>query len=243
MEENQDTFKKFKDTMQNLHGKLHVLDVSIPMEEQMLYFKTSQKVKADLDVNITLHKIPLLFETEYELEFKRRLLPALAALDSVEALRALERYSKEPDEELKNWSLLALEESKMNIERSISNEEQVFLSTGLGGRGNMLRFYVIFFPVTDDGFTDFHIKTMKSELEFGFKRNKAELEACFDNDKRYFAYTALFDVTVDIRNVLDTIIEECNQYGAFLRTNVLVTNVKIYTQADILNYIRQINKT
>jgi len=238
MPEKEDPYKKFQESMLKLHGKIHVLNTAIPIEEQTLYFKLSQKVKEDLNEEMVLSQKDLLFDALYEPEFKKRLLLSLATLDNIEAYRAIEKYSEQPDEYLLNWAVIALEESKMNIERTLSDVEQIFISTGLGGRDEKLRFFIVFFPASKGGFTEFQLKTAKNELEFIFEKNKCELEE-FTEYSDYFTITALFPFKLNMKDILNGYLNEVNQYGNFIRMNLLITNIKIFNNEEILSSMKQ----
>jgi len=238
MSENEDNFKKFQDSMQHLHGKLHVLDTPIPVEEQIVYFTYSQKVKSGKDEEQALGEINFLFDATVEHELKKQLLATLASSTKVEAFRAIEKYNLAPDSDLKNFALLALEESKMSLERSLSDEEQIFISTGLGGKGEKLRFFIVFFSVSPDGFTEFQFKTAKSEIEFLFTKNDCVVESFVEN-KDYLALSAIFPYKLDIKELINKAIDEVNQYGNFMRNNLLLTNVKIFSEEEIRKFIEE----
>lgn len=235
MAEQEDPYKKFQDSMQQLHGKLHVLNTPIPVEEQTMYFRLSQKVRVDMNVEMVLSKKDALFDPEYEPEFKKRLLLSLASLDNVEAYRTIEKYNEAPDDYLKNFAVIALEECKMNLEKSLSDEEQVFISTGLGGKEDKLRFFIVFFAHQDTELSDFQMNRSKKELEYAFEKNKCELEE-FNAHKDYFTIKALFPISLNMKDVLNGALQEINQYGNFLKQNLLITNIKEFNEQEIMRY-------
>lgn len=238
MPKREDPYKKFQESMQKLHGKLHVLNTAIPIDEQTLYFKLSQRVKEDLNEDMVLEQKDMLFSPDYEPEFKKRLLLSLAALDKIEAYKTIEKYNSQPDEYLSNWATIALEESKMNIERSLSDEEQIFISTGLGGKDEKLRFFIVFFSIADDGFTEFQLKTAKKELEFMLEKNLCELED-FTEHPDFFSIKVLIPYKANMRDILNNYLKEVNQYGNFIRMNLLITNIKVFSEEEIRSYITQ----
>lgn len=235
MAENEDPYKKFQNSMEKLHGNLHILNKAIPVEEQTLYFSYSQKVRFDMNEEIVLGKIEALFDPEYEPEFKKRLLLSLAGLDKVEAYRAIEKYSMAPDDYLRNWSVLALEESKMNLQKAFSDEDQIFISTGLGGKDDKLRFFVVFFSNHEQEFSDFQFNCAYKELKYSFEKYQAELETA-DRHSDYFSIKVLFPYKLNLKDVINEALQEINQYGDFIRRNVLITNVKEFSASEILQY-------
>lgn len=235
MAEQEDPYKKFQQSMEQLHGRLHILNKAIPVEEQSLYFRYSQKVRFDLNEEIVLGKIEALFDPEYEPEFKKRLLLSLAALDSVEAYRAIEKYNSAPDDYLINWAVLALEESKMNLQKSLSDEEQVFISTGLGGLDDKLRFFVVFFTNNEDELTDFQFDRANKELNYTFEKYNTCVETAVRH-RDYFSIKVLFPYKENLKDALNEALNEINQYGDFLRMNILITNIKEFDELEIEQY-------
>ena len=45
MENDNDIFNEFQQTLQSLKGNLHVLEASVPVEKQVEYFRYSEKVR------------------------------------------------------------------------------------------------------------------------------------------------------------------------------------------------------
>ncbi len=233
MAESEDPYKKFQNSMQHIHAKLHVLDTPIPIEVQGQYFQLSQKVRDGLNKEMVLDQMNSLFDSEYEPEFKKRLLLSLAALDDVDAYRAIEKYNEAPDDYLSDFAKIALEESKMNLERSLSDEEQVFISTGLGGREDKLRFFIVLFSKKEEqDFTDFQIERTRAEVEFAFGHNDCELEE-FVPHGNYITLKALFPYKMDMKGMLNGILSEVNQYGDFVQYNLLITNIKEFNPEEI----------
>ncbi len=235
MAEFEDPYKKFQNSMQHIHAKLHVLDTPIPIEVQSQYFQLSQKVRDGLNKDIVLNQKESLFDPEYEHEFKKRLLLSLAALDDVDAYRTIERYNEAPDDYLSDFAKIALEECKMNLERSLSDEEQIFVSTGLGGREDKLRFFIVFFSKEEHAFTDFQVERTRKEVEFAFGNNNCELEE-FTPFKDYITIKALFPYKMDIKDMLNGILNEVNQYGDFIQYNLLITNIKEFNKDEISRF-------
>jgi len=88
----------------------------------------------------TLQLGDFIFSGQAPLEMKKKALTLLAHLGTITAFRLIEMYHKKPDKELKQWSALALQECKMFLEDSLTNEMTGFISSGLGGLYNKMRF-------------------------------------------------------------------------------------------------------
>lgn len=238
MDEN--IFDKLREMSGKFPEKLNILEEQIDVKIQMEYFKFSGKIKKNkTDENsIDIEAIPTLENDELSLDDKKTILVKLAGIDDPKAFRYLEEYAKIAPDVLKDWSVLALQESKMLLESSLLNENQIFISTGLGGKGNMLRYFMVLIGENISEFVDFQQKIVNSEFEFSFKKNNCELEKIEFHDN-YATLLALIPFEVAFQKVLRTTIEECNQYGNFIKSNFLVTNVKELTLKEIKDFVEK----
>jgi hypothetical protein len=156
----------------------------------------------------------------------------LASVGKPEAYRAIERYSKQAPAELKEWSLMALQESRMLLESQLLDEQQIFISTGLGGMGGKLRYFVAFFPESGNDFTPTQQKLLENELEISFKKFKCDMEN-LSFHPNHASLLALIPINVHVRQPFVHTIEECNSLGFFVKENFLITNVKRLSWEEI----------
>lgn len=239
MDEN--IFDKLREMGGKFPDKLNILEEQIDVKIQMEYFKFSSKLKKkkkkeESENNIDLDNIPNIDNEELELTDRKALLVEIASIDDPKAYRFLEYYSKNAAPELRDWSLLAVQENKMLLESSLLNENQIFISTGLGGRGNMLRYFIVLIGEGISEFADFQQKMVSSEFEYALKNNNCELEK-IEFEENYATLTALIPFEVALQKVFRSTLEECNQYGNFIKSNFLVTNVKTLTIQEIKDFI------
>ena len=158
MDEQEDVFKKFYETFQNMNGRFHILEHRIPVDQQMEYFKYSSKIRkmkqvAD-DIDYEQYMIDL-SDSELSKEEKKKTLSILANSKQVKAYRLLERYVSNPDDELVNWAYMALMESRITLESELSGEKQIYISTGLGGKGESIRFYALVLSSEGKSFAEY----------------------------------------------------------------------------------------
>ena len=113
--EEEDLFDKIQEMLGKLPEKLNILQEQIDINLQMEYFKAAQKNREKPVKNI-IGKKDLLFTGELTKAEKKWLLLQLASIDNVEAFRTIERFVKEGDPELREWAVLAFQESRMIIE-------------------------------------------------------------------------------------------------------------------------------
>jgi hypothetical protein len=235
MKGQENIFKKYYDSFRNMDGHFHILEHRVPVEEQIAYFKFSDQVRktfremSDMDYE---QYIPDRKDVEQSLDDKKKMLSILAISKQVRAYRMLERYVQNPDKELINWAYMALMESRINLETELSGEKQIYISTGLGGKGQKLRFYVLI--VSADGKPFEHYQREVIEKEFGYLLSKedCEIERLTVGD-RYVELVYLMPIKTDIKRLLERLIGECNLYGNFLSEMYTITNVKELSQQEV----------
>lgn len=240
MDEN--IFDRLREMGEKFPEKFNILEEQIDVKIQLDYFKQSKKTKKGLPKGFKLDDINIddLNNPEIELDIKKELLIKLASLDDPKAFRILESLSNEPDNDLHDWIVMALQENKMLLESSLLNENQVFISTGLGGRGNSLRYFVVLIGENITEFAEFQQKIVKSEFDFALSQNKSELEK-ITFDEYFVTLNVLVPFDVPFQKVFRSAIKECNQYGNFLKTNFLVTNVKELSISEIKDFVSKNN--
>lgn len=225
------------DKIMELFGKIpenfSILEEQIDIKTQMTYFEESKKIKEDKpDKEEVLSRKDDLFNEELDIDAKKELLVLLANLDDVEAFRAIEKYYKEVPDSLKEWTALSLQESRMTLESSLLNENQVIISTGLGGKGKKLRYFAVLAAKNELSFSELQERLLEKELEFSVRKNDGELEEV-RFEECYCMFTSLIPLNVSIKEIIRIAIEECNQIGDFINPKFLLTNVKVFSLDEI----------
>jgi len=227
-------YRQFQESLEHLQGQFYVLETNVPVEAQMDYFRFSEKVRKDDDRPAVETAIEILNDRETEIteREKKYAMTTLAISGDVKAYRALESYSQHPDENLKNWASMSLLQAKMTLESEFSEEKHIFISTGLGGKGNMLRFYVFFKSKDLKPFSPYQIQLIEKEIPFFVQEARGVVEEVkvFEN---YFHLIFLINIKSNIKDILEEAIIECNQYGDFIDRSFILTNVKVFDEDDI----------
>lgn len=231
-------FDKLKRMIEEDPDNVSILEEVIDVNLQMKYFKVSVKAKKDLDVDGVLSMKDNLFDAEMPLKDKKKLMAQLASVNKVEAFRTLEQYSLSPDKELRAWSVLALQESRMLIHAVLLDKSPVFISTGLGGRNNKLRYFVVFVTRNGESFAPVQQSLVTGELEFIGKKYQAEIEEVKFHPN-YATAVMLIPLRESVKDLLTSVINSCNEYGEFLFPSFMVTNVKRLSHKDIHKAIKE----
>ncbi|HPF52658.1 MAG TPA: hypothetical protein PK335_13840 [Draconibacterium sp.] len=230
-------YRNIQKALEDLPENYSILEEQIDIEIQMKYFEYSKKMREKKNPEECFEKRDELFEKSTTKERKKEILTTIAVFDDVKAYRTLEKFVGQTTGELKQWGILALQESRMLLQTSLLDEQQVFISTGLGGKGKKLRYFVVFLNKDNDELlTRSQQKLLKNELIFQLKKQDGEFES-MDFTEGFSSALVMLPLNVEIKSVFQSIIDECNQYGGFLNEDLLVTNVKILSRSEIIQII------
>ena len=231
--ENENIYDKIMELFGKIPENFSILEEQIDIKVQMSYFEESKKAKKEKPEKekILIRKSEL-FDEEVDEETKKEILIQFANLNDVEAYRAIEKFTKRAPENLKDWTALSLQESRMTLESSLLDENQVIISTGLGGKGKKLRYFAVISAKEEDDFTNLQKRLIKKELEFAIRKNEGEIEKN-EFHGGYCLLTAIIPLNVSIKELIRMSIEECNQIGDFINEKFILTNVKILRLDEI----------
>jgi hypothetical protein len=217
---------------------LNILEERINVKTQMEYFNLSKSLKKEINKDDIISRKDEIFNQELSLNEKKILLASMASIENIELYRTLEKFVKTKDKKLYEWGILAMQECRMLLESSLLDENQVFISTGLGGKNNKLRYFIVIISNSNTELDDVKKRIIESELDFSLKNHNAELEKITFNEK-YAAIVCLLPINLTISEIIKGIIDECNKMGNFLEKNYLITNVQEFAIDEIDNLIKQ----
>jgi len=234
--EEENVFEHFQEFIRRNGGSFNIINEQIDVDLQIEYFKRAAEIRKDLIKDQVMQNKDRLFEP-IELTEKKDILAGLATFDDVECFRTIEKFvNAQPDESIKQWSLLAYNECKMKLESSLLEENQIFISTGLGGKDQKMRFFVVLFSVLSNAsLNDFQQKLIREECQDKCEKYNADVEEVQFVD-RYATILALVPFSHPVDGLFSEIINECNQYGNFMSKNFIITNVKKLTPAEIVDF-------
>ena len=234
-------YNNIQKALEELPGNFNILEEKIDIAVQMKYFEFSRKLRKRNDLEEFFDNREELFLAETDRKRKKEILAALAAYDDVQAYRTIEKFADEPDHDLKEWAVLALQESKMLMQSSLLDEQQVFISTGLGGKGQKLRYCVVFInKEREEMLNKTQQKLVKDELIFALKKEEGEFEV-ISFFEGFCTSLVLLPLKADLKQIFKSVIDECNQYGNFLQEDMIVTNVKDLSRGDIIQLLNEKN--
>jgi len=231
-------YRKIQEALENIPDNFNVLEEQIDVQLQLAYFEFSRKMRKEEDLSLWLEKAESLSDPQVTEEEKKKILVALASSAEVESFRTIEKYAKNSDPGLKEWAILALQECRMLLQSSLLDEQQVFISTGLGGKGRNLRYFVVFLHNESKGLSTMQKKLLEDELRYVVEKNEGEVEE-FVEMLDYTTALVMLPLKAPLKDVFRGIIDECNQYGHFLQDDMVITNVKRLNAAEIVEILNQ----
>jgi len=232
MRNDKNALKELQHSLEKLQGHLRVLETKVPVEKQMEFFRFSEAIRPDLvddrlleeQINVLSSKKSTSLDVKYALAF-------LAITGNVKAYRVIEAYNETHNDD---WAAMSLLQAKITLESEFSDEKQIFISSGLGGQGNRLRFFAFFKSNKGKIFSDYQKQLIEKEIPYSIQKYKGILENVEIKDN-YFTLLFLIHIQVDIKTMLDEAIYECNQYGNFINKGFIITNVKVFSEEEIRN--------
>ena len=240
MSEHDDLLERLRHTLDEQGvDSFHILEDLVPLDIQMDYFKYFDNLRRENPSFDRDKEINNLFSSEDDIERKKKSLILLASIPDVKAYRAIETYHSSPvNTQLTNWSSMALVNSRIVLTSDLSGQQQVYISSGLGGQDKKLRFFALFTTNHGQEFTELQKEMIEREFTFHLKTANVLIEK-FEVKNNYFTILLLFPFDEDIKSRLNSAVEECNQYGNFLDTKFLFTNVKILNEKEIETLLKK----
>jgi hypothetical protein len=211
---------------------INILEEKIDSDIQMEYFEYS-RINGNKDgAEEIFNNRDLIFNNDVSDEHKKNILVHLASYNDVEAFRTIQKYLRGPSTLLYDWACMALQESRLLLESKLLEENKVLITTGLGGKGLKLRYFVVFFTKSRSTFNNLQKRIVKSELNYTLRKNGAEIEdIIFENS--FASILAIVPINVSVKQLFDSILFECNQLGGFLFNDYIITNLKVLSLDEI----------
>jgi len=156
----------------------------------------------------------------------------MASMPSPEIYRILERYTQNCDADMKEWAKLAFQENRLLLESHLLDNRQIFISTGLGGKGHKLRYFVVLINKNGNDLKPFEQKVVQDEMSYALQKHDSELEK-LSFMHHYTTMRVVVPISSDLTRLFREGIEECNQFGDFLSTDFIVTNMKELSEEEI----------
>jgi len=230
--ENESVYRKIQEFFGGLNNNFSLMEDPVDVVTQMNYFETSGRMRGSLKDADILAKKDQIFNPKLFVDDKKKLLVQMAGIPSPEIYRALENYAKNPDPDLKEWAKLALQENRLLLESDLLESRQVFISTGLGGKGHKIRYFVVLINNGGNDLKPYQQKVVQDEMKYALQKYDSELEN-LNFMRHYTTMRVIVPISSDLTKIFREGIDECNQFGNFLSSEFIVTNMKELSEEEI----------
>lgn len=237
---NNEVDEEIRDILQSLPERLTIAEgVASSVQHEYLEYTDGLDFDQYSEEDISTRSQSL-FSSSTPLEEKKETLAILAHRGTVESYRIIERYLEAAEQELEDWSVLALQECRMFLEGFLLNASVGVVMTGLGGEGHRLRF---FFAIRSRNvaFTSAQKVTIQRTFSHICDRFDSILEEIRVHED-YATMRVLVPLEVAVGELVESGIGECNTFGDFLDVNYYVTNERIPTETEILHYLQELGR-
>ncbi len=209
------------------------IDVSVQIEFEKMTLKFLNKADEQKTAE---ESEAILYDTESSIEDKKFALIELSLTGDVKAYRVIERFKNNCKNELAKWAILAFQRSRANVEHVLSDNSKIYISSGLGGSGNSLRYFFVMSSNNKKNFTDFQKDLLKKEIEFALQNNKGITEKI-----TFYGYfvsiICLVPIQISLDSILKSILNEVKNFGNFISDEVIATNTEIFSEEKIIKLI------
>ncbi len=235
------------DIIKQLYGKvpkkIKILEAQINVDVQMNYLEISEKFnnnKSKIRDFQTLKSI--LRDHNSSDDDKKKVLVEMANIPDVEAYREVERFCDMADPNLKDWAYLALSESRMSVESFLLDEDQLIVSSGLGGKDDKLRYFIAIANAKGHDFNQLQQDLIQKEFKFEFSKQDGEIEKIEFHDN-FCTIIALMPLVSPLEPAIAAAIDECNNlFGDFIQHQTLVSNSEILKIDQLLEVWKKVEK-
>ncbi len=227
-----------------LEKKLHksfndflVFEEGIDVSVQISFEKTTLEFfEKDEDIKALDFLEKTLYNPDKVIDDKKNALVQLSLSGDVKAYRIIENFKEKCSDELKKWAILAFQKSRAHMEHELSNDEKIYISSGLGGYGNKLRYFFVMSSDNKVKFTDFQKDLLIKEIEFSLTKNDSIAEKITFN--AYFvSIVCLVPLQISLDAILKSILAETQAFGNFLSDEIIATNTEIFSEEKIIQLI------
>lgn len=215
---------------------VYQIDKAIPLEEQQSYYILSQ-IASRRNYLLSLKQLnrieALIYNKQMNVNWHRNMLVQLACTRQVEAYRIIEDFLLVAPKNLKNWAILAEFNARIALETILTDTKSVtVVSSGLGGRDNMMRFSSGCTLLDSKHFEEYQKELAIKEFSYAISENGGKLENCSFGDS-CLLLTYLMPIGLHPDGILHETISICNEFGAFLNENNLkTTNLRLLQECD-----------
>lgn len=215
--------RQMEELLENMPAQLQVMEEGIDAKT-MINFQDLQQSLQPAEIKEPLpepQSIKLLAEKEDTSAFKREMV-RIAEKGTVEAFRFLEQIAKIMErKELHTWANMSLLHCRMRVENELTDEPIGFIATGMGGKGDKIRYFFAVRALQGQTFSDGQLRWASQAFEQAITGAGADLEQT-EPHEHYIGFTMLLSWREPVVEIIGQAIDECQ---SFIDSTFWITNV------------------
>lgn len=218
----------------------HNLDINENLFSEYVNFHNLDNSKSYTKNEVLLIEKSL-FDKRASKNIKQKILFRLAHTSDVEAYKLLKKFYEQATGFLKEWTALCLDECQVFVESDLLEIPRGMISTGLGGDGKRLRYYVILTKIQNTDFNKEQKNRLEGILEIVVNKYDAKIQE-IEFNKGIAVLAILIPINVAPGSLIIKMINNCNQSKRFLKFHYFITNVGKPKKKEIKDYLKFLGK-
>ncbi|MEM9991516.1 MAG: hypothetical protein AAF738_07100 [Bacteroidota bacterium] len=205
-----------KELLDNLPADFQVMEKGISQAVLTEYYDYGEQVTADNRTAILDNQEQW---ADLNIQALKCLLVALAAEGNVKSFRQIETILSEKGDAIGDFGAVTRMYARMKLESKLTDTPAGVILSGLGGKGDMLRYYFVL--ASEEVITDARARFVEGELQEICQNHAAELEEV-EHTPQYILVKILVSVAEAIGELIELVTDAC----PFLEQEFICTNVK-----------------
>ena len=231
--------EEIRDILESFPEKFNIMERGIKLNVQKEYIELHEKLDfEEIKGSGMIGSLEKIIKKSENILEKKKALISLGHVGTIESYKSLEKIYKHTDDELRDWVLMAIQENIMSLENYVNEETIGMISTGLGGKGDKLRYYFAVVSKSCEPFTKSQQDIIKNEYESICKENRTEIEKInFNLD--YAELIILMPMDVALDTIVAGGIKRSNEFGDFIAEDYYAANTEIPTTEELQKIIKE----
>lgn len=222
--------------------QIHQLQEPVPIDLQGEFFGHVRQRREEIEKKERLfpteaeliHRIREVLDEEPRLPDDKLMLyfASLACCKSIEALRFAESLIKERSGYERYLALMAELEVRMHVHEDLTGEPQAIIASGLGGQGELIRLNGVAFHRDFKPWEPYQRDLLHQAMAEMCEEYGGYIEQ-EDWGEEYYNFLLLLPYYANIAEGIESVMNECNQYGQFIYPDCHVGNMHLLTDEMI----------
>ena len=230
--------------MKQKRGKIQIVDKPIPPQLQfeyaLDYMRLSPTVQhmAQEDLEVFVNKALRKLNYSSDMTEKRDLLTVLSSVKLPRVHTALKDYIDYGDRSLRQWATMACMGCRLNLIEDFTESNMIFVASGLGGDGDMIRFNLVLLSCLDCPFSEFERGMIDKECKYHLSRFNGRLDD-LEIAKQYARLVFLLPVAESPSRFVNDLLATINEFRPLVFCPDTISSEDYFSQEKCLELVEQ----